>query len=209
MFSQFGLYLVLTDPAVGYEECALAAANEGAYIIQLNMGDAPRSEVLRIAGRVKEALGDTDSLLIIKDDIETARAVDADGLHLGPGGMSLSEAREHWNNPEKVFGIHLQGNVYDIREESPEPDYLFAGPVFAHPAGEKYPALLTMPDMEGILDLSRVPVVAFGGITSANLRELLDTGTVNYAVDAAVCQSHEPGKMVKKFREIEEEYLSW
>ena len=166
MFSQFGLYLVMTDPVTGYEECALAAANEGAYIIQLNMDGAPHNEVLRTAELVKNALRDTDSLLIVRSDLDVAREIDADGIHLGFGDLSLIEAREQWNNPEKVFGIHIRGNMYNPPDDSLEPDYLFAGPVFAQPAGEKYPTLLTMPDIEGILDLSQIPVVAFGGITN-------------------------------------------
>ena len=44
-----GLYLVMTDPLVGYEECARAAAGEGTRIIQLRMKNVPVDEYVRTA----------------------------------------------------------------------------------------------------------------------------------------------------------------
>ena len=38
----FGLYLVMTNPVVGYERCCEAAVNAGVRMVQLRMKDAPR-----------------------------------------------------------------------------------------------------------------------------------------------------------------------
>ena len=39
----FGLYLVMTNPVVGYERCCEAAVNAGVRVVQFRMKDAPRA----------------------------------------------------------------------------------------------------------------------------------------------------------------------
>ena len=47
--TDFGFYLVITNPAVGYAKCAEAAVRAGVKIIQLRMKHASREEILREA----------------------------------------------------------------------------------------------------------------------------------------------------------------
>ena len=47
--TDFGFYLVMTNPAVGYAKCAEAAVRAGVRIIQLRMKHATSEEILREA----------------------------------------------------------------------------------------------------------------------------------------------------------------
>ena len=47
--TDFGFYLVITNPVVGYAKCAEAAVRAGVKIIQLRMKHASREEIIREA----------------------------------------------------------------------------------------------------------------------------------------------------------------
>ena len=53
--NDFGLYLVMTNPAVGYAKCAEAAVRAGVGIVQLRMKHASRDEVLRFVPCMSQA----------------------------------------------------------------------------------------------------------------------------------------------------------
>ena len=98
MKENFGLYMVMTTPVVGYEACAQAAVNCGLRYVQLRMKNVPRAAILAEARKVRAVTAGTQTLFIMNDDVELAWAADADGVHLGQGDMPLDEARKLWSN---------------------------------------------------------------------------------------------------------------
>ena len=61
--NDFGFYLVMTNPVVGYAKCAEAAVKAGVKIIQLRMKHASREEILREAREVRRGTSGTDTRL--------------------------------------------------------------------------------------------------------------------------------------------------
>lgn len=207
MKKNFGLYVVLTNPVTGYEECARASAGEGAYIIQLRMKKSPRDEVIKTAESVKKVLDGTDSLFIVNDDAEIARLVDADGVHLGQGDMDIVTARTLWTAPDKIFGLSTHGQNQHINAIPKNPDYIGVGPVFPTPSKEIPDPVLGLEQLQAIVSECPLVMVAIGGINHENLSDVLETGVKNYAVVRCVCGSENPGLAVKKLKEIERRYL--
>ena len=80
---RFGLYLVMTNPVVGYAKCAEAAVKAGVKIIQLRMKKASREDILREAREVRKVTKGTDTAFIVNDDPFIAAEVEADGVHVG------------------------------------------------------------------------------------------------------------------------------
>ena len=105
MPERFGLYVVLSDPRVGYERCTEAAITGGVRYVQLRMKDRPQAEMLAVARRLRAMTRGTGTHLIVNDNVEVAIAADADGVHLGQGDMSLAEARRRWTTPGKIFAL--------------------------------------------------------------------------------------------------------
>ena len=60
--TDFGFYLVITNPAVGYAKCAEAAVRAGVKIIQLRMKHASREEILREAQEMRRVTAGTDQV---------------------------------------------------------------------------------------------------------------------------------------------------
>ena len=187
----FGLYLVMTSPAVGYAKCAEAAVRAGVRIVQLRMKHASRDEILREAREVRRATAGTDTLFIVNDDPEIAAECGADGVHVGQGDMSPSEVRRRFPSL-KTVGLSTH-NLAQVEASRSEPvDYVGVGPVYATPTKD-IPDPTLGPEMAGrMIAAASVPAVAIGGLNLETLPPVLAAGARNFAVVRAVCGRTDP-----------------
>lgn len=193
----FGLYLVITNPTVGYAECARAAVKAGVKIIQLRMKHVSREEIIEEARKLREITRGTDTAFIVNDDPEIAALVEADGVHVGQGDMSPSEVRRMYPSL-KIVGLSTH-NLEQVKASLSEPiDYIGVGPVYATPTKD-IPDLTLGPDTAAeMIRSSKVPAVAIGGLDLETVKPVLEKGAKNFAVVRAVCKSTDPyGEIVK------------
>jgi len=198
----FGLYLVMTDPVVGYEACAEAAVRCGIRYLQLRMKGAPRDAVLEAARRVRKATLGTDTLFIVNDDVTIARDVDADGVHLGQRDLPIEEARRLWPVPGKRFGLSTHNEREALLASHQSPDYIGVGPVFATPTKAIPDPVLGPERMGAIIRSVAVPAVALGGIDTGNLAEVLRNGARNFCVVRAVTRRTDPEAAIRELQDI-------
>ncbi len=201
-----GLYLVLTDPVAGYVACTEAAVRAGLRHVQLRMKGAAPTETVRVGRQLRVVTRGTPTRLIITDDVAVARAVDADGLHLGQGDMSIIEARRLWPESEgKLFGLSTHNEAQAAAAVVASPDYIGVGPVYATPSKRIPDPVLGLARAADIVRRSPLPTVAIGGIDGQRLPELCPQGIRSYAVLRHVCQRKDPFNAIKELREIEAE----
>lgn len=198
----FGLYLVLTDPVAGYEECAAAAVRCGVRYLQLRMKGVPRDAVLETARRVRGITLGSGTLFFVNDDVTIAREVDADGVHLGQGDTPLAEARRLWPAPGKRFGLSTHDERQALLASRLSPDYIGVGPVFATPTKTVPDPVLGLERMERIVRSSPVTAVAIGGIDGGNLAEVLRRGARNFCVVRAVNRRPDPETAIRELQGI-------
>jgi thiamine-phosphate pyrophosphorylase len=202
MKEAFGLYMVMTDPVVGYEACARAAVNCGLRYVQLRMKNAARADILVEARKIREVTAGTTTQFIINDDVELAWAAEADGVHLGQGDMPLDEARRLWNTPGKIFGLSTHSEEQAAAAAALNPDYIGVGPVFPTPTK-------AIPDMDlgieragNIIKNSPLTCIAIGGLNEQNLPAVLKAGAVNFCAVRAIMQSPEPEKAIRALQKL-------
>jgi thiamine-phosphate pyrophosphorylase len=202
MPEQFGLYLVLTDPVAGYAACAEAAVACDVRYLQLRMKGMPR-EYVRATGRQLRAITrGTATRFIVNDDVDLARELDADGVHLGQGDLSLAEARRRWSEPGRLFGLSTH-NLQQARDaEALAPDYIGVGPVFATPTKAIPDPVLGVERMAEMIRASSLTTVAIGGIDAANLPQILVHGATNFAVVRAVNRATDPAAAIRALQQI-------
>lgn len=197
----FGLYLVLTEPVAGYAACAEAAVEEQVAFVQLRIKDRPREEVFRVGHQLREITRGTATKFIVNDDVEVARAVDADGLHLGQGDMSVDEARRLWpGSASKIFGLSTHDEAQARAAERLMPDYIGVGPLFATPTKRIPDPTLGTERAATIIGRSQLTCVAIGGIDLQRLPEVLSSGIQNFAVVRVVCQDPQPKRAIMCLR---------
>ena len=189
--TDFGFYLVITNPAVGYAKCAEAAVRAGVKIIQLRMKHASREDILREARAMRKVTDGTETCFIVNDDPSIAADVGADGVHVGQGDMPPAEVRARF--PQlRIVGLSTH-NLDQVRASRAQPiDYIGVGPVYATPTKDIPDPTLGLATMGEVIAAAAHPAVAIGGIDAARLPDVLAAGARNFAVVRAVCQSPDP-----------------
>lgn len=195
--TDFGFYLVITNPVVGYAKCAEAAVRAGVKIVQLRMKHASREDVLREGRELRRVTARTGTLFIVNDDPSIASEVGADGVHVGQGDMAPAEVRSRY--PElKVVGLSTH-NMDQVRASIAQPiDYIGVGPVYATPTKDIPDPTLGLDTMSRMIAAAAHPAVAIGGIDASRLPDVIAAGARNYAVVRAVCQSEDPYSAILK-----------
>ncbi len=129
--------------------------------------------------------------LIINDNVDIAARIGADGVHLGRDDSSLHEARNILGK-EAIIGVSCYNDLEKaIAMEKAGADYVAFGRFFA--SGTKplasQASLNTLMQAKSILN---IPIVAIGGITTANAPFLLDSGADLLAVIGGIFNQSDP-----------------
>ena len=155
----------------------------------------------RTAERLRKMTHKHRSLLIINDDVELARAVDADGVHLGKEDCRIDEARARLG-AEIIIGASCYddyGNAVEAVANGAS--YIAFGSFFASPTKPSAPRadldLITRAKQE--LD---IPVCAIGGITQKNVVPLLDAGADMIAVISSLFDAPSPARSVQEYQAL-------
>ena len=195
--TDFGLYLVITNPVVGYAKCAEAAVRAGVRVVQLRMKHAYREEILREARAMRKITADTDTLFVVNDDPEIAVEVEADGVHVGQDDMPPAEVRRRYPDL-KIVGLSTHNPSQTLASLHEPVDYIGVGPVYATPTKDIPDPVLGLGRMAEMIRLAKRPAVAIGGIDAARLPSVIAAGARNYAVVRAVCRSADPYREIVK-----------
>ena len=202
----FGLYLVMTDPAVGYERCCEAAVRAGVRMVQLRMKDAPRADVVKTASALMRITSGSETKLIVNDDPAAAAEAGADGVHVGQGDMPVCDVRRDFPGLG-IVGLSTHNMVQALSIGSPPPDYIGVGPVYATPTKKIPDPTLGVANASRIIKIVDVPAVAIGGISSETLPGVIVAGARNWAVVRAVCASNDPYAAIRGLQAVAEETL--
>ena len=187
------LYLVVGPDATAGRDVtsvALAAVRGGATMVQLRY-KAGMSEIMQSAREVIEVLRPTGVPVIINDRVDLARALGAQGVHVGQDDMSPAEARQVLGD-DAIVGLSIT-DAEQLKGVDPNVvDYLGVGPIF--PTGSKPDATPAMglEALSRIASSVRLPVAAIGGITEANAANVIRAGADGLAVISAICSADNP-----------------
>ena len=190
-----GTLQFITDPRPGETlveqvESVLAGGVRWVQLRAKNLTTAERLE----AGRVLQQLCRRyRATFIVNDDIEVARELGADGIHLGLDDPSPRKARKILG-PEAIIGGTC--NTFDdIRQRANEQvDYIGVGPFRTTTTKKKlsptlglagYNQLLTKMHQAGIF----LPVIAIGGIRLDDVAPLMETAIHGIAVSSLIIDS--------------------
>lgn len=201
----FGFYLVMTEPKVGYVACAEAAVKAGVRMLQLRAKDyLPREEVLALARQIREVTRGTETNFIVNDDPALAVEVGADGVHVGQDDMGVEEVRRRFPSL-RIVGLSTH-NLVQAKSAAAavglaRPDYIGVGPVYATPT-KKIPDPTLGPKKAGeMIAVAPFPAVAIGGINLETISSIKEAGARNFAVVRPVCGADDPYTAIKELQQ--------
>lgn len=158
------------------------AVNGGATMIQLREKNMSDDELKKEALLIKDSC---NVPLIIDNNIEVCKAVDADGVHVGQDDMPVKEARAILGD-DYVIGATAHNISEAIQAEKDGADYLGVGAAFG--SSTKYDAkkIISLEEYKKITQAVSIPVVAIGGINETNIMKLKGLGLSGVAVVSAI-----------------------
>ncbi|MBI2526276.1 MAG: thiamine phosphate synthase [Candidatus Rokubacteria bacterium] len=197
------LYVILDHTAArGRELPALleAVLAGGCRVIQLREKTMAMAELYPLARRLRERCREAAALFFVNDRADLALAVEADGLHVGQEDLPAASARRVLR-PGMILGVSTHDEPQARQALADGADYIAVGSIF--PTGTKTGFHLVGTDLLRRLRPSiPVPLVAIGGITEANVGQVMAAGADAAAVISAVCGVPDPAQATARFLEM-------
>lgn len=156
------------------KECVEQAIEGGVTLVQLREKNTDVENFIKIAQEVKEVCERYSVPLIINDNLEVAKAVDADGIHVGQSDRTLEEVIANWDE-NKIYGVSAQTVEQAQTAQRHGATYLGVGAIFAT-ATKNDAEMVSIHDLKEIVRAVDIPVCAIGGIDKENIEKLYDTG---------------------------------
>ena len=184
-----GLYLI-TDQSENLVERVSAALNGRIGIVQYRNKERDDDRRWELAWELKYLCASAGAVFIINDDVEMAKELDADGVHLGQDDGKVAAARKTLG-PKKIIGVSTHDLEEAIRAEADGADYIGFGAMYPTQSKEiiHLPGPGRLAALQGKL---HIPVVAVGGITRDNVASVIDAGADAVAVISAVLSAPDP-----------------
>ena len=156
----------------------------GATMIQLREKNLSTEDFIKEALEIKEVCKKYDIPFIINDSLEVFIAIDADGIHVGQNDLSADIVRKKIG-PNKILGVSAETVSEALLAEKMGADYLGVGTIFS--TSTKLDAInVTKEELARISYSVNIPVVAIGGITLDNIKELKNTMISGISVVSAI-----------------------
>lgn len=154
----------------------------GAEFIQLREKHASSEEFFYQAKEAIELAKKHEVKIIINDRVDIALALKADGVHLGQDDLPPAEARKILGEDAIIgFSTHTVSQAVEAVRLSI--DYVAIGPIFSTTTKENPDEVVDLKGVGEVFEaIGDFPLVAIGGITLDNFREVLGQGANSVAV---------------------------
>ena len=177
----------------------------GATFIQLREKNATYEETVALAREIKKLTDKYHVPFVIDDNVEAAKEVDADGVHIGQSDTEAKRARDILGE-NKIIGVSA-GNLKEaVDAEKNGADYIGIGAMF-DTSTKKDHTDMTFEEAKKITDTVKIPVVAIGGINKNNILELKGTGIDGVAVISAIFAQPDRYSAAKELLKLSKEIV--
>lgn len=183
---------------------AEALSVPGVTCVQLREKEASAKEREALAREAQKACTRAGIPFLIDDDIELALRIGADGVHIGQDDISCVEAR-HLLGDQALIGVTAKTLDQACKAQADGADYLGVGAVF--PTATKQDTwTIDHEVLRQICAAVSIPVVAIGGITADNAKELVGSGIAGIAVISAIFAEDDLADAVKRLAHVAEAF---
>lgn len=176
------------------------AIRGGVTFVQLREKELNKESFLNEALEIQKLCRTYNIPFVINDNVEIARTINADGVHVGQSDMKAGKVREILGE-DKILGVSAQTVEQALLAEKEGADYLGVGAVF--PTGSKADAEdVSLDILKEICSAVSIPVVAIGGIGAGNVSKLENSGISGIAVISAIFAADDIVSATKNLKEL-------
>ena len=173
-----------------------AALRGGATMVQLREKKLEGEALEREAREILAVCRKYGVPLLINDDVMLARKIGAEGVHVGQSDMAAAQAREILG-PDAIIGVTARTIEQAQAAEKAGADYLGSGAVFGT-STKKDAKPMDPAYFQKICESVSIPVVAIGGITADNIRQLQGRKMTGFAIVSGIFAADDIEAQTKK-----------
>lgn len=181
---------------------ACRALASGITWIQLRIKNSTTNDILAIAEKIQQLKTQYTFTFIINDHPLLAKQIDADGVHLGLGDLSIAEARQILGDQKIIGGT--ANTLADVLQRTKEScDYIGLGPLRYTATKEKLSPILEYAGyahiMEAIQRNKQVPpIFAIGGILPEDIVPISNMGIYGIALSKFLQDNFDQPSVIKQ-----------
>ena len=179
------------------------ALKGGATFVQLREKNLDQETFLAEAREIQKLCRSYGVPFVINDNVEIAREIGADGVHVGQSDMEAGAVRKKLGS-DKIIGVSAQTVEQALLAEKHGASYLGVGAVF-HTGSKADATEVSHERLKEICEAVHIPVIAIGGITEENVTELKGSGICGVAVISAIFARKDIHGAAKRLRARVEE----
>ena len=158
----------------------------GAKFIQLREKHASPLDFFEAAKSAVEIARQHDVKIIINDRVDIARALGADGVHLGQVDLPPSAARQILGS-EAIIGFSTHSVEQAIKAAAHGVNYIAIGPIFETTTKEKPDPVVGLDGLRKVKkSIDQIQLVAIGGIGLDDIRDVMAAGADSAALISAI-----------------------
>ena len=174
-----------------------AAVDAGAPAIQLRAKETTARETAEIGRELRTITAEAGALLFVNDRFDVSLVVEADGVHIGPDDVPVSELRRI-SPPGFLIGSSTDDPVEAQRLVSDGADYIGCGTVYPTSTKPDAGETIGITGLQTVVEAVEVPVIGIGGVDVNGAQEIaVETTAAGIAVIGAVMQAKDPGIVVR------------
>jgi thiamine-phosphate pyrophosphorylase len=189
------LYLVCDDRPADFLRAALRG---GVDIVQLRIKNGSDDAILAAASRFRAACDEHGALFILNDRADLVERAGADGVHVGQTDTSVADARQQVGT-HRLVGLSTHSPEQIDAAAGASVDYIGVGPVHETPTKPGRPAVGAELVRYAAADAA-VPFFAIGGISTANVADVVAAGAQRVAVVRALTEAGDPEQVARELR---------
>lgn len=190
---------VITTGRQSVEELVKIAAIIHPYMTMLHVREKTKSakEVSLLIERLQKA-GVPSTKIIVNDRVDVALCTGVKGVQLAHHSLDVSQVRRAL--PEMKIGCSVHSVSEAQYAEQNGADFIMYGHIFktsskrdAEPRG--------LDQLQRVVDQTTLPVIAIGGITPENVRNVIETGASGIAVMSGILEAKSSLQAVKLYKQ--------
>ena len=189
-----GLYVIIDPEVTGGRDpldIAAAAIRGGARMLQLRDKLRDKGETLLLGMALQQLCQANDVLLIINDHVDLAAAIGSGGVHVGQTDMPVAEARRVLA-PHQVVGRSNREFEQLIESQEMGADHVAFGSIYQTSTKSVGRPPQGVERLRQAREVTKVPLVAIGGINAENVAPVVEAGAGAICVTAAVGAAPDP-----------------
>jgi thiamine-phosphate pyrophosphorylase len=170
----------------------------GVRLFQYRDKRASSRRMLEAVSRLIPMIRERGGRLVVNDRADVALVAGADGVHLGQDDLPVDQARSVIR-PEQILG-HSTHNLEQLRRANAlHADYVAIGPIFETASKDAPDPVVGLNGLREARKATPKPLVAIGGITVQNARQVIECGADSVAVISGLLDADDLASRAHEF----------